>query len=672
MKTVVNYNDPRWKNYKIDFSKIANAAAGAAHKTSEVSIILTNDSEIHDLNKEYRGFDKPTNVLSFETGDDRLLGDIFVSFDTVMKESKGDNKTFEDHASHMVVHGVLHLLGHDHIDDYDAVQMESLEIKVLNKLAIKNPYSDQENTKVANKSFWDNFTVKENSWAQYVLYFALGGISAFGYAPFNLWWATLIGIGGAYYLTIRNLQSGNKNRFWKSVLQIMPFGAAYAVGMFWWVVNSIFVVPELAEEFAIFTIPSILGIGLFGGFIFAIPFVLIRCIRPNPACRPILFALFWTIILWLREWLFTGFPWNPIANISMSFPIISNSMSLWGALGLTFIIIGLIASIAEVIKNRKTKYSRSIFITFITFILLILVGMFFGYKNIQKSVYNVNENIPVIRIVQPAGSAEDKATHSREQAIANAERNIQNLIRLATENPTRPDLYVFPETSYPYMIVDDSFPLSQILGAPVVIGATSYNNGKVYNSLVIGNEQGRADFIYSKSHLVPFGEYRPFGDIIPTPGQLTPGDGAEILQVNVGGKGTVNFAPAICYEIVFSDSLVPHKTLVKPDIIINITNDTWFGKTPGSYQHLDMVRRYAIESGLPIVRSNYSGISAFINADGTVVSQLSIGVAGHLDGQVGGDHMTIYRTLGRDLWMVIILLFSVIFAKSISVFQKKD
>jgi apolipoprotein N-acyltransferase len=352
----------------------------------------------------------------------------------------------------------------------------------------------------------------------------------------------------------------------------------------------------------------------------------------------------------------------------MPFPVVANSMSLWGALGLTFAITGLIASAAELIMNRKAKDGRA---QFVVFAALMAIGMWAGCVNIGKSADGPDENAPVVRIVQPAGTAAEKATHSREQAIANAERNIQNLLRWALAGPNKADLYVFPETSYPYTIIDGDIPMAGVLGTDIIIGATSYKDGRFYNSMAIANQAGRIEKIYSKSHLVPFGEYRPLGDIIPTPGQLTPGAGPEILRVNAGGRN-ISFAPAICYEIIFSDSLVPAGTGAAPDAIINITNDTWFGKTPGTHQHLDMVRRYAIESGLPIVRSNYSGISAFINADGSVASYLPIGAAGHLDGQIGPSHVTIYRRIGRDLWMLIILLFSAVCAKSISVFQKKD
>ena len=87
------------------------------------------DSEIQQINRDYRNIDKPTNVLSFELGDDVLLGDIYISFDTVKKEAISENISFEDHCAHMVVHGVLHLMGYDHINDKDATVMEAKETK---------------------------------------------------------------------------------------------------------------------------------------------------------------------------------------------------------------------------------------------------------------------------------------------------------------------------------------------------------------------------------------------------------------------------------------------------------------------------------------------------------------------------------------------------------------
>ena len=93
MKVYVDIHDNRWKKYKIDFTKIANAVVGNKYKNAEVSIVLVDDKEIKKINREYRNINKPTNVLSFELGDDVLLGDIFISLDTVVKEAEQENIT---------------------------------------------------------------------------------------------------------------------------------------------------------------------------------------------------------------------------------------------------------------------------------------------------------------------------------------------------------------------------------------------------------------------------------------------------------------------------------------------------------------------------------------------------------------------------------------------------
>jgi apolipoprotein N-acyltransferase len=232
-------------------------------------------------------------------------------------------------------------------------------------------------------------------------------------------------------------------------------------------------------------------------------------------------------------------------------------------------------------------------------------------------------------------------------------------------------LLVFPETSYPYIVAQGAggeIPMVKELGIPAIIGAMSFEPAasgagrpKFYNSMLAVGADGKIQKIYSKSHLVPFGEYRPFGDIIPTPGQLSPGSGAETIEL-----AGLSFAPAICYEIIFSDSLVPRGA--EPRMIINITNDTWFGKTPGTYQHLDLARRQAIETGLPVVRVNYSGVSAFIAADGKIISQLPVGEAGVLDSSVSAGYETLYRRIGRDWSFVLIMIFS---AAAISILGRR-
>lgn len=674
MQVYVNYDNKKWKKYDIDFEKIASAAVSAKHKGTEVSITLVDDEQIHKLNKEYRGIDKPTNVLSFELGDDILLGDIFISLDTVIKEAKEANISVEEHTAHMIVHGMLHLQGYDHLNDKEASVMEKREIEILKKLGYKNPYADDvcdcEDCEygccccaLAHKI--SNIKIKENGIWQYVLSAVFGIICSFGFAPFHLWWLSLTGIGGMYYLMVRQTK---KVSFFKSWLIAFPFGAFYGIAMFWWVLHSIYVVPELARQFAVWTIPALIGIGLICGIILSLPFAVMRYVSVKPPYRPILFATMWTLVLWMREWFLTGFPWNPISNIMMNLPMVINSMALWGALGLSFVIIGITASFIEMLRNKNCK---SCFVVFVIYLILFMGGCSYGYFNMKQSVMPSNiDDMPLIRIVQPAESAVYKMPKSRQEAQEIAEQKVKDLIAWAkSDNNITPDIIVYPETAYPYVIVDDKFPLARILNTNVIMGANSFNNGDMYNSMLFADKTGVVRHIYSKSHLVPFGEYRPFGDIIPTPGQLKAGNGKEIISVKTN-KGDFVVAPAICYEIIFTDSLVPQNTY--PNAVVNITNDTWFGFTPGVYQHLDMVRRYAIESGLPVIRANYSGISAFVMPDGNIESLLPVGQNGNLDGFVWGTHYTPYRAMGRNLMMGIILLFSIIVSISISVFRKKD
>lgn len=120
---------------------------GAAGGTSEISALFTDDAHVRALNREWRGKDSPTNVLSFPAfpvapGDalPPMLGDIVLASETVSREAHLEGKSFDHHLTHLVVHGFLHLLGHDHVDDEEAEAMEALERRILSRLAIPDPY----------------------------------------------------------------------------------------------------------------------------------------------------------------------------------------------------------------------------------------------------------------------------------------------------------------------------------------------------------------------------------------------------------------------------------------------------------------------------------------------------------------------------------------------------
>jgi probable rRNA maturation factor len=123
----------------------------------EIAVRLTDDAEVHTLNRDFRGKDKPTNVLSFPQVQDDLLeglansddgeillGDIVLARETCLREAEEKGISVADHATHLIVHGTLHLVGYDHVEDASAAAMEALEVKALASLGIANPYADQD------------------------------------------------------------------------------------------------------------------------------------------------------------------------------------------------------------------------------------------------------------------------------------------------------------------------------------------------------------------------------------------------------------------------------------------------------------------------------------------------------------------------------------------------
>lgn len=125
----------------------AALSAASANLESELSIRIVDNGESQELNQRYRGIDKPTNVLSFaceipEEVDINLLGDLVICHTVVEQEAKEQNKSIESHWAHMVIHGTLHLLGYDHIDDHEAEDMEKLETDIMNALGYENPYAE--------------------------------------------------------------------------------------------------------------------------------------------------------------------------------------------------------------------------------------------------------------------------------------------------------------------------------------------------------------------------------------------------------------------------------------------------------------------------------------------------------------------------------------------------
>lgn len=142
---------PQWRSALPDVAaqieRAAHAAFAAAESESrnvEISIVLADDATVRELNRRWRGRDAPTNVLSFASGERPLLGDIVLAYETVAREAADQGKTLADHLSHLVTHGVLHLLGFDHEAPLEAEEMEALERRVLAGIGVADPYRGQD------------------------------------------------------------------------------------------------------------------------------------------------------------------------------------------------------------------------------------------------------------------------------------------------------------------------------------------------------------------------------------------------------------------------------------------------------------------------------------------------------------------------------------------------
>ena len=131
-----------WAGQSVEIEAVLGVALShlTEENTRDVAVVLSNNAEIQRLNREFRGKDAPTNVLSFPSDEPDEWGDIILAHETIAAQAEAQGKAFDAHFTHLLVHGMLHLLGFNHIDEEDATEMEALEVEILAKLAVANPY----------------------------------------------------------------------------------------------------------------------------------------------------------------------------------------------------------------------------------------------------------------------------------------------------------------------------------------------------------------------------------------------------------------------------------------------------------------------------------------------------------------------------------------------------
>ncbi|MEE9452779.1 MAG: apolipoprotein N-acyltransferase [Paracoccaceae bacterium] len=351
-------------------------------------------------------------------------------------------------------------------------------------------------------------------------------------------------------------------------------------------------------------------------------------------------AIFWTLMELGRAYVLTGFPWGLLAYGWADTPVMQMA-ALIGVHGTAFLTLLAVMLLAD----RRWITGGAILL------------MMWGFGSYRLSQTPPPAASLTVRIVQP-----NAAQHLKwlpEFASVFYERHLE-LSRASS--PLKPDIIIWPEAAVPFIPARRPDLMQQIAqiadGAVILLGARRIDEaGNWYNGMVLLDQLGNIVDSYDKYHLAPFGEYVPFASILSktgikalTGGAFTPGSGPKTLS-----DGHIPpFLPLICYEAIF-----PQHARVngpRPDWIVQITNDAWFGQFSGPYQHLIMARVRAIEQGLPLARSANTGISAVIDPFGRIIKALPLGEQGYIDAALPAPlPQTLYGRFG-DWPMGIFLL----------------
>jgi apolipoprotein N-acyltransferase len=270
-----------------------------------------------------------------------------------------------------------------------------------------------------------------------------------------------------------------------------------------------------------------------------------------------------------------------------------------------------------------------------------------------------------VRIVQCNLSQKEKQ---------NKALSLQNLKKHASlsKSDAKIDLIIWPEAAIPYLYHKQLSELHDFLRIPLKPGAhlltgavrQELETSKIYNSVVVINHLGQNVTNSDKIHLVPFGEYVPFRKVLPFQSIANDiGDFDVGLAPGLIELSGLKIVPAICYEAIFPLEFLPKDGDGDADVVVNVTNDAWFGFTSEPFQHLQIVRARAVELGIPVIRATNYGISAMFDPCGREIGRVPINQAGILDSHVPCKlPITPYRRHG-DLvfWLMILLSFFLIF-----------
>ena len=481
----------------------------------------------------------------------------------------------------------------------------------------------------------------------YLTLFFIGGFSTFSLPPFYIY--PLIFILGYGFHIITKFASLKKTFYagW-----CLGFGW-FSFGLYW--IGSAFLVSNTYQVFlmplAVILLPSLLAV------FWGMAFWLAKLIANRIGSSILLMVVTLSITEYIRSHIFTGFPWLMPSMLLTSNEYIIQIFSFIGSY--TGNLVVLISSVLPLILFYNWKFKYSIFLVLFIPIILIFFSAFVRFHN--REILNL-KNDQFITIVQPNIKQQNK------WSLIKRENHIKRLIDLSQykseEYKNRYHVIIWPETSFEGIIPRELNLLSNIAKdvikdnkTSLIVGLLSLKDQKLFNSLVVLNSSGNIDYKYDKIHLVPFGEYIPFRRYLNSIAELiTQKDfSSGVNKDNIFFKGMGHILPLICYEVLFSGE-VRSRVSKNTKLIINITNDAWFGNTAGPYQHLALTKIRAVELGLPLARVANTGISAFISPYGEEIIKIPLNKAGVKTTKlISRLDETIYRKFGDYIFSISIL-----------------
>lgn len=474
---------------------------------------------------------------------------------------------------------------------------------------------------------------------QLFISFGMGLISALGFVPAGLFWLMFV-LFPVWFAFINQAQN-------KKVLFGLgfSFGAGMGAASMFWLTNAL-MIDNGSFVWALPIVP--IGFGLIFGIFWAIPTLLCYWSRPGFP-RLIMLAGSLTLFEWIRSWIFTGFPWNLLGSVWISCLPVAQLASITGVYGLTF------ASVFWFAAPYFYKKKNLLAAISVSFLLVLAIGTARLAASEDETVWGVR-----LRLVQPNISQTLKW-----DPIAR-EENLMKHIRLSKKAGQKQVTHViWPESAIPYLLNVDiearAMTISAVpQGGTLITGGLRLTDPKtrqLANSIFVLNDMGEIKSTYDKAHLVPFGEYVPLRGILPfdkiVPIHSDFAEGPHVRTVRVP-----NAPPAgmlVCYEVIFPGHVVQKK--YRPEWLINVTNDGWYGLSAGPYQHLAAAQMRAIEEGLPVVRAAGTGISAVISPTGEIIDSLPLGLEGVLDADLPRAFPpTLYGRMGNLIPLLLCLL----------------